>query len=302
MWERPPHCSLDHEEKQMTTKPWWMTDTYSIDSPLPDSFVGLEGPHDIATVAVNANGTTQQGWGLLGKKLPDGSREPGFMPRYPRSELNHRKTMWRYNKSRLPFAFVMRSLRVVAVDIDGKNGGFLGAQQLGELPETLAETSKSGNGFHLFYCTDEPWDPDKGFALFDDHIGIVPGVDIRATGCVFHYSTQRWNGRDIVPIPPQLAQLLQQKKQYRMTTTDTTTSTDDMDEVDRLVTQHTLLEDLAKPIPQGKRNNTFFALGSKMKAAGIEDWSQRIHDRADQLGLDIAETEKLVSNIATYGE
>ena len=63
------------------------------------------------------------------------------------------------------------------------------------LPPTLAETSKSGDGYHLFYLVDEEWDDEKGYGLLGDRIGIEQGVDIRATGCVYHHPQQRWNDR-----------------------------------------------------------------------------------------------------------
>ena len=283
--------------------PWWQRDSYNLNMSHPDEFFELAtGPRGQATVSVNKNGTTQPGWGLLGKKHDDGTRDNGFMPRYMRGEFDHRKTRWQFINKGLPFAFIMRSLPVLAVDIDGKNDGFAGAQALGVLPETLAETSKSGNGYHLFYGMADIWDVDLGFAALDDHIGIAQGVDIRVTGCVFHYETQRWNGRSIAPIPSQLEQLLQQKKQSRMTNQAILTNLKEMDDVDKLVAHHTLLADLAQPILAGRRNNTLFAIGSKMKAAAIPDWEDKIRERANQLNLDWEEADKLVSNIAAYGD
>ena len=286
----------------MPPTPWWQRDKYMLDTPLPVPFVSRCGPRGIGTVAVMANGKTQLGWGLLGRKNDDGTREPGFTHRYPRGEFIARKTEWQYLNNHKPFAFIMRSLRIIAIDIDGKNDGFVGALTLGQLPETLAETSKSGTGYHLFYSTDEQWDDELGFALFDDHIGIAQGVDIRATGCIFHYPTQRWNNRDIVPLPDELRRLLTQKKERRIVAQATTANIEEMDMDDKLVAQHTLLTDLAQPVLPGRRNNTLFAIGSKMKAAGVEKWDEKVHDRALELGLDWDEADKLVGNIAAYGE
>ena len=287
----------------MPKAPWWQTDSYSLDMSHPDEFFELAtGPRGQATVSVNDNGTTQPGWGLLGKKHDDDTRGEGFMPRYMRGEFDHRKTRWQYMNKGRPFAFIMRSLPIIAVDIDGKNDGFDGVKALGLLPPTLAETSKSGNGFHLFYAMTDTWDVDLGFAVFDDHIGIAQGVDIRNTGCVFHYASQRWNGRNILTIPSQLERMLQQKKQSRVTNQAILTNMKELDDVDKLVAHHTLLADLAQPILAGRRNNTLFAIGSKMKAASVPDWQDAIRERANQLGLDYNEADKLVENIAAYGD
>lgn len=286
-------------------QPWWVTDKYDIDTADPAALIARAGPHGIAAATVYSSGRTQPGWGLLGKKRSDGTREPGFMSRYPRKEFDHRKARWAYMKRQQPFAFVMRSVQVVVLDVDGKNDGLQGVLELEPLPPTLAETSKSGTGLHLFYSTDEPWseNPDTyGYARFDDHIGIAPGVDFRGTGCVFHYPTQRWNSRDIAPIPKQLVELLDKKKNQRVAGVAAVANMKEMDDVDLLITQSTLLEDLEKDIPQGKRNNTLFAIGSKMKAAGIEGWADKVHARALAVGLDKSEADKLVNNIATYGE
>lgn len=279
-----------------TRPPWWRTETYDLDLTQPQALTDRCGPHGVATVTVNSNGSTQEGWGLTGK-----NGAPGFMPRYTHGEFNSRRTMWQYSKRGVPFAFVMRSLSVVCIDIDGKNGGFASAVQLGRLPITLAETSKSGNGYHLFYALDEAWDDQLGFNLFDDHIGLVQGIDIRATGCVYHYPTQRWNGRDLVPVPDFLSDMLTEKRQRRLAAQSTLTKMKEMDEVDALVAQHELLEELAKPIAAGKRNNTLFAIGSKLNAASVPDWQEALRERGNQIGLDFNEVEKIIDNIVAYG-
>lgn len=276
-----------------TTPPWWMTDTYDIDTPF------LHGA--AVAVEVFGDGKTQPGWGLYGKPDEDGNPTPGFMERVKRGEFNFRTAAWRYTKHQKPFAYVMRSVPLVCIDIDGKNGGFSSVAQLGELPPTLAETSKSGNGYHLFYSTDEPWDTELGFAKFDDQIGIAAGIDIRATGCVYHYPTQRWNHREIVPMPAFLDRLLSEKRNRRVAATLAAKQITEMDEVDKMMAQHELTAELAKPIPAGKRNNTLFAIGSKMMAAQVEDWETMVLDRAIAVGLDRSEADKLVGNIAAYG-
>ena len=61
-----------------------------------------------------------------------------------------------------------------------------------------------------------------------------------------------------------------------------------------------LIEDLKKPIPQGKRNNTLFAIGSQMATAQVPDWETLVFDRAVEVGLDNNEAHKLVDNIGKY--
>ena len=61
-----------------------------------------------------------------------------------------------------------------------------------------------------------------------------------------------------------------------------------------------LIDELDKPIADGKRNNTLFAIGSKMKQAQIPNWDVLVGDRATQVGLDDDEIDKLISNINSY--
>jgi hypothetical protein len=274
-----------------TTDPWWMTDTYDIDSTV------LSDLYDVATVKVNRDGSTQPGWGLVGKD--DG---PGFMVNYNSGRFNQRVTAFAYLKRQAPFAYVMRSVPFICIDVDGKNGGFENMPQLGELPPTLAETSKSGNGYHLFYFVDEPWDDATGYGRYDDIIGIAKGIDIRATGCVYHYPTQRWNNRGIAPLPDFLADRLREKKEKREASRALAESVKEMDVDDVLVLQHNIEAELAKvSSTAGSRNNTLFAIGSQMKNAGVDDWETKVHDRALAVGLSAGEAEKLVNNIAAYG-
>ena len=64
--------------------------------------------------------------------------------------------------------------------------------------------------------------------------------------------------------------------------------------------QSALLDDLKKPIPAGRRNNTLFAIGSQLRTAGIKEWSQLITDKATEVGLDDDEIDKLILNITRY--
>jgi hypothetical protein len=223
------------------------------------------------------------------------------MPRYTRGEFNERRVLYGYNKGKWTFAYVMRSVRLVCIDIDGKNGGLEHAKKLGKLPPTLAETSKSGNGFHLFYLVDDEWDEDTGYGRFHDHIGIEQGVDIRSTGCVYHHKQQRWNDRPVVPLPSHLQDLMLAKRQRQEHNAERITKVvQSGDQMEVLMMQDELVTDLKKPIASGKRNTTLFAIGQKMKAAGTPDWETLISDRATQVGLDADETDKLVRNIQTY--
>jgi hypothetical protein len=66
--------------------------------------------------------------------------------------------------------------------------------------------------------------------------------------------------------------------------------------------QDEILSDLAKDIPEGKRNNTLFAIGSQMHAAQVPDWEDKIDERAQALNLDDEEITKLIANIKRYGD
>ena len=62
-----------------------------------------------------------------------------------------------------------------------------------------------------------------------------------------------------------------------------------------------LLEELAKPIADGKRNNSLFAIGTKMRLAQVPDWEDKLRTRGDEVGLDEDELDKIVDNILRYG-
>ena len=276
-------------------KPWWETEIFENQAPIPAAFIDT-GPKGLALVSAYEDGRTQSGWGLEGK---DGA--PGFMENYMKGRFDKRPKIINYRKNGSPFAIVMRSLPVICIDIDGKNGGLEHVQRLGPLPLTLGETSKSGNGYHLYYRTDDQWDQAKGFAKFQDLIGIEQGVDIRATGCVYHYPQQRWNNRGIEALPEFLADRLLQKKvlrEKRAEAAKVLLQTGEDWEI--LMEQQQLLARLAAPIPEGKRNNTLFAIGQDLKNAGVDEWPQYITDRAGQLGLPNEEIERLVRNIENY--
>lgn len=239
------------------------------------------------------DGSTAPGWG--GKTFIDKYRRRGFATRRAQAVFDRHST---------PFALVMRSLQMVCLDIDGKNGGFDSAAAL-NLPRTMAETSKSGNGFHLFYLVDDTWNPTFGFDRLRDRIGWRKGIDVRATGCVYHYPSQRWNTLGPVVLPENLLIDLEQARDDQVARAEHITalrqSTDPDDIMEFLMLQSTIQSKLDGPIPAGKRNNTLFAIGTEMKLAGITGWSEQVYNRATQLGLADEEAEKLVKNIERYG-
>ena len=283
----------------MQTQPWWMTDEYLSTTPIPAEFEQHAGPHGIALVKAWQDGRTSRGWGLKPTE-----KSPGFMKSYESNTFRSDIVTFGYESGRWSFAFVMRSLRMVCIDIDGKNGGLVEARKLGMLPYTLAETSKSGDGFHLFYLTsDDQWDSETGFAMFNDRIALEQGVDLRSVGCVYHYKQQRWNNRALAELPQHLKDRLNRDKQRSSGTTDEIIKILDTGDPTEVAMMHdTMITDLNKQIPAGRRNTTLFAIGSQMMQAQIPGWPRLVHDRALALGLDIEEADKLLHNIKKYGD
>ena len=276
-----------------STKPWWLTDTYDKEEPMGQLFDDANktpfGPNGPALVKLWNDGTTSKGWG---------SEE--FMARYMKKEFEPRRILHGYRYKKWNFAFIMRSLQYICIDIDGKNGGFDHVGELGFLPPTAAETSKSGNGYHLFYQVDDNWDLKEGFSSYRDHIGIVTGVDVRGVGCVYHYPSQRWNHRKPAMIPFYLKQKLLQKVQQQRLQAANIQKVLELDKEEIAMMHAELIDELDKPIADGKRNNTLFAIGSKMKQAQVPNWDVLVGDRATQVGLDDDEIDKLISNINSY--
>jgi hypothetical protein len=276
-----------------------MTDEYFSATPIPAEFEQHAGPHGIALVKAWQDGRTSRGWGLKPTE-----KSPGFMKSYESNTFRSDIVTFGYESGRWSFAFVMRSLRMVCIDIDGKNGGLVEARKLGMLPYTLAETSKSGDGFHLFYLTsDDQWDSETGFAMFNDRIALEQGVDLRSVGCVYHYKQQRWNTRALAELPQHLKDRLNRDKQRSSGTTDEIIKILDTGDPTEVAMMHdTMITDLNKQIPAGRRNTTLFAIGSQMMQAQIPGWPRLVHDRALALGLDIEEADKLLHNIKKYGD
>ena len=274
---------------RLNLTPWWESDSYHGEQPVPKDFEDHAGPQGPALVKVYGS-ATQTGWG-----------EKTFMENYSKGLFNPLRALRRYEKESEPFAFVMRSMSIIAVDVDGKNNGFTGVKSLGYLPPTLTETSKSGNGLHLFYAVEDTWSQTLGFHRISDAIGIAQGVDIRYTGCVYHHSTQRWNSRGIAPLPQGLGETLEQREIKRTAFSRHIKQVQHTgDEIEMLMIQTEIMDELTRPIPAGKRNSTLFALGSKMHLAGVEDWNLVLIGRGIQLGLDQEELERLCENIEKY--
>ena len=271
---------------------WWRSDDYWLDMAIPPELEALSGPRGTTLVRVWDDGRTDPGWG-----------EDKFMASYKRGVMRSAPIVVGYERGKWAFAYVMRSMNAVCIDIDGKNGGLEKVGSLGMLPHTLAETSKSGDGYHLFYSTDDEWDEDNGYAELRDRIGIVQGVDFRGTGCVYHYPSQRWNGRPIAPLPEHLRdRLLQKERAVQAQVSSIIKVLDTGDQVEVVMLQSKLADELRQPIPAGKRNNTLFAIGSQMKLAQVDQWEKLVEARADELGLPDEEISKLISNIQKYGK
>lgn len=278
---------------------WWERDEYSDDNTVPEELREHAGPQGVGLVRVWDDGRTDKGWGLW---KPSDPKNPGFMAKYSTGAFKETAIVNGYDRGLWAFAFVMRSMKVVCIDIDGKNGGEEHVGKLGMLPLTMAETSRSGNGYHLFYTVSEDeWDADVGFGLLKDRIGITQGVDFRGTGCVYHYDSQRWNDRVMVELPNHLKDMLLQKQKTAGSQTAAITSTlESGDELEVAMLKDSLITDLAKPIPAGRRNTTLFAIGTQMCLAEVVNWETLVRDRARAVGLDSDEAEKIVRNIPIY--
>ena len=111
----------------------------------------------------------------------------------------------------------------------------------------------------------------------------------------------------MAPLPERLREILTAKKERRqaLKIIKPLVITDDMEEDElmaALLQKDTLLKELANPLPPGSRNNNLFAIGSKLKVAQVENWQDKVRARADKVGLDEDEVDKLVTNIERYGE
>ena len=266
--------------------PNWGEEVYDIDEALPRQLTYDK----LSLVRVNQNGSTQPGWG---------ARE--FMDSYAANRFDPQRSARFYEKYQQPFAYVMRSLPMVCVDIDGKNGGIQTAQVL-DLPPTFAESSRSGNGYHLFYSIPYTrWHETLGYNEFPDVVGLIPGVDIKGTGLVFHYPSQRWNNRDVAKIPPSLAELIGRARDVRFESRITREGTGALDDEELLLLQDQLLNKLEGKFPVGERNNRLYKIGAQLAAAQVPDWEQHLYRRGAEIGLFPEEIDQLVKNITNYG-
>ena len=274
----------------MSFTPWYQKQTYDRKE-APELFEAA-GPCGPAIVSIlDKVGRTTSGWG-----------RDEFMTNYKAGKFSYDRQMKIIeNKKYDGYAIVMRSLPLICIDIDGKNGGLEGVRALGLLPATLAEISKSGNGYHLFYQVPDSWDSQYGFNALPDVIGLQPGVDVRSTGCVYHYPQQRWNRhRPIVCLPDFLEDIILQRSIRRSESGRVITETLKGDPADIAILHDELREELLKPIRKGRRNTTLFALGCKMVTAQVPDWDASIVSRGDALGMDSEELEKIVENVRRY--
>lgn len=261
---------------------WFEDMVYPLGDPI-GMWITSWGPEDQARVKVyDSTGKTQPGWG-----------EPEFMRNYKLGKFKA--------DTHLPFAYVMRSFKGLVVDIDGKNGGIESAKLL-NLPLTLAETSKSGNGYHLWYAMDDDWDDELGYAGLNDRLGLVPGVDIRVTGCVFHYPHQRWSTTPLVTAPEHLVNRIQVRQAMTVTpgAVAALVAAGDTKEIALRVAQ--AKDMLDRPIPQGKRNQTLFAAGAQLFLLGYPKWEDKVRETGDKLGLEDEELDKIVTNVPKYAD
>ncbi|QCG78289.1 DNA primase/polymerase [Microbacterium phage AloeVera] len=235
------------------------------------------------------SGKTQPGWGAL-----------EFMENYLQNAFSPERAIKFFEKYSSPFGIVMRSVPYVVIDIDGKNGGIPTSRVL-NLPETLAERSKSGNGYHLFYRVPGAiWHDLRGYDEFPDIIGLVPGVDIKGTGVVYHYPNQRWNGKPIADLPPRLMELLGRARDIKRASRLTREGARALEPEELLLLHDELKDALAKPVPQGGRNQRLYKIGARMFAADYPHWDTALIERGTQLGLESSEIDELIHNISEY--
>jgi hypothetical protein len=237
----------------------------------------------VAVVAVYGE-KTQPGWG-----------NERFMRNYLRQFFAHPIEEGK------PYALVMRSLRLLCVDIDGKNDGYTTAAKL-NLPPTLAETSRSGNGHHLFYEYPDVWDKEQGYVSQPDRIGMWPGIDIKSTGVVYHHSHQLWNSEAIAVLPGDVWAKLQQRNErdaeLRITPSQAAELTDD----DLKFKRDILLIELSRPRKDG-RDSSLWRIGASLLNLGVDEQYMSEKILAAGLSWGVPEdiiTGKIIPNIISY--
>ena len=259
-----------------------------------EPFHKLYGPNGPALVDVylehNGKCSTQPGWG-----------RDDFMANYDKLMFRTAFAQRRLDRKQVPYALVMRSARMVCIDIDGKNKGFDGAYALGFLPRTIAETSKSGNGYHLFYTVPDTWNQQLGFAGFRDSINFEQGVDVRGEGCVYHFHTQRWNDvREVAELPEHLIKRLTERQERHIVAKKIQEDTiANGTEEERLGMQGSIQtrfqRELKKGVPQGNRNNWLYQMDQSFRTANIPDRKKTITEAGEKIGLDDREIARIVN-------
>lgn len=268
-------------------KDWYTRDAYDVEFFSEVETLPCLWREEVATVEVYKDGKTQPGWS-----------EAEFIRNYWLGRFN------RVRDASKPFAYLMRAFSGFVIDIDGKNGGIESAKQL-NLPPTLAETSKSGNGYHLWYAFPEEyadWSTNGGFDALRDRLSVVPGVDLKAVGCVYHYPQQRWNSRGVRVAPQHLMRTLTVKSGQGADPKVLRKLVDDKDEreIKRLIDD--AMDTLSRPIPQGRRNQTLFAVGSRLHLLGYETWKDDLFKAGQACGLAHDEICKIASNVIVYAD
>lgn len=241
----------------------------------------------LSLIRVYGSGKTQPGWG-----------NKNFLTNLNKGAFDPTRALRLYEKYHQPFAFVMRSVPYVCVDVDGKNGGIETSNAL-RLTRTAAELSKSQSGYHIVYELPlSVWDPLYGYNQFPDFNGLIPGVDIRGVGAMFHFHNQRWNNLEPAPIPESLAKLIGKATEIRRLTR--ARKVKDMDPEDLAIMHDEMKMKLLKPIPKGQRNATLYKLGARMCMANYPAWDVELMKRGEQLGLDEQELVEIIQHIERY--
>jgi len=240
-------------------------------------------------VKVNSDGTTQKGWG-----------QDDFVRNQEAGHFPVEKSLRLFARYGQPYGIVMRSLPMLCTDIDGKNGG-IGTSRVLNLPRTLAERSKGGNGYHLFYSIPYTlWDPVYGYNEIPDIIGLIPGVDIKGTGIVFHYPNQMSNLLDVAPLPPSLHSLVSRAREIRHHARVTRADAENLDDEEKAILWDSLLTKLNARFAAGNSNNSLYKIGARMFSADYPDWQAEIARRGREIGKDEREISEIIKNIENY--
>lgn len=263
---------------------WYLNSEQYHQSELTERLDDYAGPNSTALVKVFGE-KTQPGWG-----------HERFMRNYVRNFFGaHKLTEGE------PFAIVMRSLRLLVIDIDGKNNGYAEAAKL-DLPPTLAETSKSGNGHHLFYAYPDQWDEVEGFAAQPDRVGMWPGIDVKSTGVVYHHPHQLWNELPIADLPHSVWDKLQQRNERDTQLRVTPEMAEEMTDEDLKFRRDVLLIELTQPRTDG-RDTSLWRIGASLLNLGVDEtyMAEKILAAGLNWGVDKDVIEgKIIPNILSY--